>query len=90
MAVPRKPDVGVKVTRCWSALTVTVPPLGGWVTEATARGSPLGSLSLPSTGMTTGLFTPVVRLSPVALGGWLRTVTVTVRVTLPPCPSETV
>ena len=77
-----------------SALTVTVPCAGLFsVALVTARLSPSTSLSLASTGMLeSGVLIGVLAMSFPATGASFTapTLTVTVVVDVPPCPSLTV
>ena len=60
------------------------------VKEPTVSVSPLGSVSLLSTGTVTLPPAGTVRSSSVVIGAALRTVTVTVAVAVPPWPSAMV
>ncbi len=73
-----------------STLISTVPLAA--LAAVTVRGSPLASLSLPSTLMVTGVSSDVLAVSATATGGELTgtpapTVTATVLLALPPWPS---
>src|SRR6478736_78944 len=80
---------GVKVTVLF-ALMVRVPlPLVRPVTCVTESGNPLGSLSLASTAIVTGVWNGVAALSFCATGGGdATTETVTFALAVPPWPLE--
>ena len=86
-------DAGVKFS-VPSALMLTVPCAGLFsVAAVTVRPSPSTSLSLASTGMlVSGVLIGVLAMSSPATGASLTapTLTVTVTVEVPPCPSLTV
>ncbi|TYC51579.1 hypothetical protein ETQ85_24215 [Zoogloea oleivorans] len=79
---------GVKVS-VPSGLMVTVPLVGSTLAELTVRGSPSGSLSLPSTVKVTGVSSGVLLVSAMATGASLTAATliVAVAVEVPPLPS---
>jgi hypothetical protein len=78
------PAAGVKVR--FAAPKVTVPAVG-WVTAVMVSGSPLGSVSLPSTATVTGWSAGAPAWSACATGAALATVSVTVVVAVPPWSS---
>ena len=87
-----KLGLGVKVI--WPATSDTVP-FSGLPTAVTVSASPSGSVSLPTrsaAAKTRATSSLVERVSSSATGASLRaaTLTVTVPVSLPPLPSETV
>ena len=86
-ATPLKFGFGVKVMLP-SALITTVP--SGELADTTSSGSKSGSVSLPSTGMVTGVSSGVIAVSSFATGPMLATVQVKVVVTVPPLPSSAV
>ena len=87
-STPLKPGAGVYTMVEPSFHTV---PFSANVTDSTTMVSPSGSLSLSRTGIVTGISSSVTALSSSADGGAFTpaTDTVTVAVSVPPFPSET-